>query len=137
MNPASDNHRKTREEHSKEIAEDYVEAIAYLIELNREARVTDLATQFGVSHVTVTRTLQRLEKDGLITTRPYRSVFLTDKGVQLAKSCRERHDIVLNFLTTLGVPQQTAERDTEGIEHHVSEETLKVFKRFIRKSRTE
>ncbi len=137
MNPASDNHRKTREEHSKEIAEDYVEAIAYLIELNREARVTDLASQFGVSHVTVTRTLQRLEKDGLITTRPYRSVFLTDKGVRLARSCRERHDIVLNFLTAIGVPQQTAERDTEGIEHHVSEETLKVFKRFIRKSKAE
>lgn len=125
--------RRTREAHAQERAQDYVEAIAGLIESHGEARATELARSLGVTHVTVIRTVQRLQKEGLVTTRPYRSIFLTDAGRELAESARRRHDKVIEFLRALGVSAATAEADAEGIEHHVSPETLKAFERFLRK----
>ena len=67
--------RRTRAEHSHEIAQDYVEIIAELIAATGEARVIDVARRLGVTHVTVARTIQRLQRDGLVTSRPYRSIF--------------------------------------------------------------
>jgi DtxR family transcriptional regulator, manganese transport regulator len=65
--------------------------------------------------------------DGSVTTAPYRSLFLTPAGRRLAKESRERHDIVVRFLTALRVPPSVAESDAEGIEHYVSRETLAAF----------
>ena len=62
--------RRTREEHSQEIAQDYVEIIADLIAATGEARVIDLARRLGVTHVTVARTIQRLQREGLVTSLP-------------------------------------------------------------------
>jgi DtxR family manganese transport transcriptional regulator len=121
------NPRRTREEHSQELAQDYVEMIAELIVTNGEARVIDLASRLGVTHVTVGRTIRRLQRDGLVTARPYRAIFLTDAGRKLAEESRRRHEIVLEFLKSLGVPDTVAQSDAEGIEHHVSEETLTAF----------
>jgi DtxR family transcriptional regulator, manganese transport regulator len=126
---------KLRDEHQAETAEDYVELIADLIEAKGEARVVDLAERFGVSHPTVNKTILRLKREGLVVSQPYRSLFLTDKGKELAQSCKERHDIVVKFLLSLGVSEKTAQMDSEGIEHHVSEETLKAFKKFINKNK--
>jgi DtxR family manganese transport transcriptional regulator len=126
--------RQTRREHSTETAEDYVEAIAELGATVGEARAVDLARRLGVSHVTVVRTVARLQRDGYVSTQPYRSIFLTDKGSQLAEASRHRHEIVLEFLRALGVPERTAQTDAEGIEHHVSPETLAAFERHLRKS---
>lgn len=120
--------KHTRREHAMEMAEDYAEAIADLMVLNGEARVVDLAHRLGVSHVTVTRTLGRLQRDGYVSMRPYRAIFLTDKGKRLAEESRRRHDIVVAFLRVLGVSEEIAQRDAEGIEHHVSPETLVAFK---------
>ena len=75
--------RRTREEHSQEIAQDYVEIIAELIAATGEARVIDLARRLGVTHVTVARTIQRLQRAGLVTSLPYRSIFLTASGSKL------------------------------------------------------
>lgn len=122
---------KLREEHQTETAEDYVELIADLIEANGEARVVDLSQRFGVSHATVNKVIGRLKKEGLVNSQPYRSLFLTDVGAELAQSCKERHDIVVKFLLALGISEMTAEMDAEGIEHHVSKETLSAFKKFI------
>jgi DtxR family manganese transport transcriptional regulator len=113
-----------------EMAQDYVEAIAELATAHGEARAVDLARRFGVTHVTVTRTLERLQRDGYITTRPYRAIFLTEQGSKLAEESRQRHEIVLEFLRKLGVPEEIAQTDAEGIEHHVSPETLALFKKF-------
>jgi len=121
------NPRRTREEHSQELAQDYVEMIAELIVTNGEARVIDLASRLGVTHVTVGRTIRRLQRDGLVTARPYRAIFLTDAGRKLAEESRRRHEIVLEFLKSLGVPDAVAQSDAEGIEHHVSQETLAAF----------
>ena len=119
----------TRRARRKEIAEDYVELIDDLIEANGEARLVEIARRMGVTHMTASKAVARLQRDGLVTTRPYRSIFLTGKGRKMALRSRRRHQIVLDFLKTIGVSNETARRDAEGIEHHVSEETLRAFTR--------
>jgi DtxR family manganese transport transcriptional regulator len=124
-------HQRTRHDHSTEAAEDYVEAIAEIVAEQGECRVEDLRKHFSVSHVTVSRILQRLLREGLVQKKPYRPVSLTAKGQRLATSSRKRHEIVLQFLIKLGVSTRTAEIDAEGIEHHVSKETLTLMKKFV------
>ncbi|MFN0137670.1 MAG: manganese-binding transcriptional regulator MntR [Phycisphaerae bacterium] len=126
-------HRRTRKAHHTEIAEDYCEVIARLIDAHGEARAVDIARTLGVTHVTVVRTVARLQKAGLVTSQPYRAIFLTDAGRQLADDSRRRHDAVVRFLIALGVSPRTAETDAEGIEHHVSAETLEAFENFTRR----
>ncbi|RRJ96290.1 manganese-binding transcriptional regulator MntR [Opitutaceae bacterium TAV4] len=130
----ADGLRSTREAHARETAEDYVEAIAELIAETGEARVTDLAKKFGVTHVTVNRTVARLQRLGYVTSLPYRSIFLTDLGRETATASRRRHEIVVEFLRLQGVPEAAAQRDAEGIEHHVSAETLAVFERALKRA---
>ncbi|MBM3822816.1 MAG: manganese-binding transcriptional regulator MntR [Verrucomicrobia bacterium] len=124
-------HRKTRRDNASEVAEDYVEAIAGLLQAHGEARGVDLARHFGVSPVTVIHTIARLKKSGLVRNEPYRAIFLTDKGRQLAIHCQKRHELVSAFLCALGVPAPVADQDAEGIEHHVSAETLAAFKSWM------
>ncbi len=126
--------QQTRLQHAQERAQDYVEAIADLIAGRGEARATDLAKSLGVTHVTVIRTVQRLKREGLVTTQPYRSIFLTDSGRRLAGKARARHEKVVAFLEALGVPASTARADAEGIEHHVSAETLGAMEKFLREA---
>lgn len=127
-------HRRTREAHSLEIAEDYVEVVADLIATQGEARAIDIARRMGVTHVTVTKTVARLQRAGLLTNRPYRSIFLTDKGREMATEARRRHEVVVRFLKAVGVSEENALSDAEGIEHHVSAETLATFERFTRRA---
>ena len=123
--------QRTREENAQETAQDYVEMIAELIAATGEARVTDLARRLGVTHVTVNRTIQRLQRNGLVTALPYRSIFLTDAGRKLSEESRRRHEIVGGFLKSLGVPDTIALADAEGMEHHVSKETLAAFRKHL------
>ena len=124
---------RIRRAHQSEVAEDYVEMIAELIAETGEARTVDLAARFGVTSPTVNAIIQRLQREGLVETRPYRSIFLTAAGQALADKARDRHRIVRDFLLTIGVPETIAEEDAEGIEHHVSPETLAVFAKIINK----
>jgi DtxR family manganese transport transcriptional regulator len=133
--PLARNPRRTRQEHSQETAQDYVEMIAELIDATGEARVIDLARRLGVTHVTVSRTLQRLRRDGLITSLPYRAIFLTAAGKRLSDESRHRHEVVVEFLQSIGVPDAVAHSDAEGIEHHVSRETLAAFEKQLKKRR--
>jgi DtxR family manganese transport transcriptional regulator len=136
VRPASqqaENLRRSRRDRASEIAQDYVEAIADLSLSLGEARVTDLARRLGVTHVTVNRTLARLCQAGYVSTRPYRAIFLTDTGRKLAEETKQRHETVVAFLRSLGVPERAAEMDAEGIEHHVSPETLAAFERKLKK----
>ncbi|KUO56658.1 MAG: manganese transporter [Alphaproteobacteria bacterium BRH_c36] len=126
--------QRVRAAHQTEVAEDYVELIAQLIDETGEARVVDLAGWLGVTNATVNNTIQRLQRDGLVTTKPYRSIFLTDAGRDLAVESRKRHDIVREFLMALGVDAETADIDAEGIEHHVSDATLEAFATYLARS---
>ena len=120
---------RIRKAHQSEVAEDYVELIADLIDENGEARTVDLAARFGVTSPTVNAIIQRLVREDLVETKPYRSIFLTEKGMALAEASRQRHKIVRDFLVSIGVPEAIAEEDAEGVEHHVSPETLDIFAR--------
>ena len=130
----ADGHRRTRSDHAGETAADYVELIDDLIKSLGEARAVDLARHLGVTQVTVTNTIERLKREGLVTSKPYRSVFLTPKGRRLAASTRRRHQLVLQFLLALGVPRCDAEIDAEGIEHHLSKKTLAAMRAFVEQS---
>jgi DtxR family manganese transport transcriptional regulator len=128
----AENLSQTRLEHAHEIAEDYVEAIADLVTESGEARVVDLAKRLGVTHVTVNRTIARLQKAGYVTAKPYRAIFLTTSGRDLAATCKSRHETVVEFLRSLGISERVAQMDAEGIEHHVSAETLAAFERSLK-----
>ncbi len=122
---------RVREAHQTELAEDYVELIADLIEVHGEARAADLANRLGVAAPTVNKTIQRLSQQGLVISQPYRSIFLTEDGRALAEAARQRHVLVRDFLLWIGVDSDTAEGDAEGIEHHVSRTTLRAFARML------
>ncbi len=126
---------RVRTAQQTEKAEDYVEMIDDLINAYGEARVVEMAQRFGVSHPTVNKVVKRLQREGLVHTRPYRSIFLTEEGHQLAEVSRKRHQIVLNFLRAIGVSERAAELDAEGIEHYVSDETLAAFARVAAKAK--
>ncbi len=126
--------KRTRDDHASETAEDYVEAVAELLQSSGECRISMLAQKFGVSHVTASRIVRRLDREGLLDAPPRKPIQLSPKGVALAERSRARHELVFSFLRALGVSKKTAEIDAEGIEHHVSKETLLKMKEFIRDS---
>ena len=119
----------TRKHHHKENAEDYTELIADLIASEGEARTCEIAKQMGVSHVTVVKILKRLQEEELITTAPHKPIRLTEHGKKLAANCKRRHEILLRWLLAIGVPEEIAVIDVEGMEHHISPETLEAIQR--------
>ncbi len=122
---------KARSAQSVALTEDYVELIADLLATGGEARLVDIARRLGVSHPTAVKSIRRLKREGLATSLPYRGVFLTQAGRELAERVRTRHRIVVELLRAVGVPPEAAEADAEGIEHHVSTTTLDAFSRFL------
>ncbi len=123
---------QARAARSATLAEDYVELIADLIAAHGEARATEVAKRLGVAHPTALKCLARLKREGFVTSRPYRGVFLTDAGAALAEKVRARHRLIVDTLRAIGVPSEAAEADAEGMEHHASEATLAAFARFLR-----
>ena len=128
-------HASVRRAHETELIEDYVELVADLIDSEGEARAVDLAHRFGVAQATVAKMLRRLSEQGLIVREPYRAIHLTETGRALAETSRQRHALVLSFLRALGVSEEAARHDAEGIEHHVSEETLEAMRRVVPRTR--
>jgi len=122
---------RMRTDHRTEVAEDYVELIADLIAAKGEARAVDLADRLGVAPATVNAQIAKLARAGLVETAPYRAIFLTDEGRDLADFAKARHRTVVDFLLAIGVDEATAHQDAEGIEHHVSDATLAAMARFL------
>ncbi|WP_255751393.1 manganese-binding transcriptional regulator MntR [Roseomonas fluvialis] len=139
--PPADDHAvrfaRQREADRTATAEDYVELIADLLREEGEARAVELARRMGVSQATVTATVGRLQRDGLVETKPYRGLFLTDAGRAMAEAAKARHDLVVRFLIAVGLDAETAEQDAEGLEHHASEKALVAFARFVAKAETD
>ena len=122
--------KKVRDAHKTENTEDYLEIIAELLNSKGEARIVDIANELDIAQATANKTIQRLQNQGFVKKDPYRSIFLTLKGQELASISKKRHIIVLTFLKKLGIDPKTAEADAEGIEHHVSDKTLKKMEQF-------
>lgn len=121
----------TREHHLSETAEDYVEIVFDLISLKGEARTCDIAEHLGVSHVTVIHTIERLKKKGYLRSKQYQPVTLTEEGIKLASFSKKRHLFLLKYLTALGVPENVAEIDVEGMEHHISQTTIEALQKHL------
>jgi len=121
-----------RRRRAASMLEDYTELIADLIACNGEARTTDIAERLGVAHPTASKAIARLKREGLAVARPYRGVFLTEAGKAMAERSRQRHRLVVDLLVAVGVPLEAAEADAEGVEHYVSQTTLRAFAAFLK-----
>ena len=126
--------KKVRDAHKTENTEDYLEIIADLLNTKGEARIVDIANKLDIAQATANKTIQRLQNQGFVKKEPYRSIFLTLKGQEMASVSKKRHIIVLTFLKNLGLDARTAEADAEGLEHHVSNKTLKKMEQFNKKN---
>ena len=124
--------RRIRDAHTLELAEDYVELIADLIADKGEARLVEVAQRLGVTKAAASTTINKLKREGLVISEKYRSIFLTEEGEDMARRSKRRHDIVYQFLIKLGVSEDTAYFDSEGMEHHISLETLELMRRFVK-----
>jgi DtxR family transcriptional regulator, manganese transport regulator len=122
---------KARTARSTTLLEDYVELIGDLLAAHGEARAIDVAKRLGVTQPTALKSITRLKREGLVTARPYRGIFLTTAGRELAARVRARHRLIVEVLLAIGVPADAAEADAEGMEHHASEATLAALARFL------
>ena len=108
-------------------AEDYLERIHELIEEKGYARVVDIASSLDVKQASVTSMVQKLGELGYINYEKYRGLILTDKGREVALRIQRRHETLSRFFSLLGLDSKTQQADIEGIEHHLSPETLNCF----------
>jgi len=122
---------RARTARSATLVEDYVELIDDLLTSQGEARSTDVARRLGVTHPSAIKTIARLKREGLATARPYRGIFLTPAGHELAHRVRARHRLIVELLLSVGVPREAAEADAEGMEHYASEATLEAFANYL------
>ena len=114
-----------------EIAEDYLERIDALIRDKGYARVSDVAAELGLTRPTVSVMIKRLADRGLVEREHYRGFRLTAEGRRISEEIRSRHAILSAFLTLLRVPEAVRERDVEGLEHHLSGETLATIEKLV------
>ena len=112
--------------------EDYLEVIYELIEHKGYATTVDISNYLNVSSPSVTKMLQRLNESGHINYEKYRGISLTESGMAVAKKIHEKHGVLAEFLKMIGVEEETANRDAEGIEHHLHPETLRKLEEFIK-----
>lgn len=100
--------------------EDHIEQIYLLIENKGYARVSDIAEALSVLPSSVTKMVQKLDKDGYLIYEKYRGLTLTPKGIKLGKRLVQRHELLEQFLRLIGVDEERIYEDVEGIEHHLS-----------------
>ncbi len=122
---------KQRPKHTGELkkmpsasTEDYLERIQELLDRTGNARVVDIAAALHVSRPSVTAKVQKLAAAGYLHYERYRGLLMTDKGMRLASEIKNRHLVLQRFFSLLGLDNQTAEEDIEGLEHSLSAETL-------------
>lgn len=125
-----------RDAQAMAILEDYVELISDLRADGGEARLVDIARRLGVAHPSAVKVINRLKREGLVTAEPYRGIFLTDAGRQMAQKARTRHRLLVDVLKKLGVPVEVAETDAEGMEHFISDVTRRALTKFIDANRS-
>ena len=107
--------------------EDYLERILELINTKGYARVVDIARSLGISQASVTNMIQRLDAEGLLKYEKYRGLVLTTAGETVARNIAQRHQLLTDFLTLLGVDERVIDHDVEGMEHHISPSTLRAI----------
>ncbi|MBO8177410.1 transcriptional regulator MntR [Aeribacillus pallidus] len=104
--------------------EDYIEQIYLLIEQKGYARVSDIAEALSVHPSSVTKMVQKLDKDDYLVYEKYRGLVLTAKGRKVGKRLVDRHELLEQFLRLIGVKEENIYEDVEGIEHHLSWDSI-------------
>ena len=117
--------------------EDYLEVLHELELVEGRAKPARIAESLAVARPSVTKMLQRLDEEGLVEYKRYHGAVLTREGRLAAESLRERHSLLVRFLIVLGVDEETAHIDTEGIEHHFHEKALDALRRLVEKAETD
>lgn len=107
--------------------EDYLEQIHNLIQAKGYARVVDIAQNLGISQASVTNMIQKLDAEGYLIYERYRGVVLTDEGRKIGQEIARRHEVLTRLLSSFGMDPQTVHHDVEGMEHHISRQTLEVL----------
>src|SRR5918994_1055744 len=125
------NHTK-QEDASTARMEDYLEVIYELVQYKGYATTIDISEYLNVSSPSVTKMAQKLNESGHLNYEKYRGIRLTEKGILVAKSIRERHGLLAEFLKIIGVDEDTANKDAEGIEHYLQPKTLGKLENFIK-----
>ena len=118
---------KSTSPRSSAAVEDYLERILELMNSKGYARVVDIAAALKISQASVTNMVQRLDADGLLKYEKYRGLILTTAGKTLARKIAQRHKLLTDFLTLLGLDEKVIYRDVEGMEHHISAPTLRAI----------
>ncbi len=108
-------------------AEDYLERIHELIEAKGYARVADIASSLKVRAASVTVMVQKLSRAGFVKYEKYRGLVLTDEGREVARLIQNRHATLSRFFSLVGLDAETQRADIEGIEHHLSPDTLEML----------
>src|ERR1041385_1558256 len=108
-------------------AEDYLERIHELIEEKGYARVVDIASSLQVKQASVTSMVQKLGELGYLNYEKYRGLVLTEKGKQVACNIQKRHETLSRFFSLFGLDSETQKEDIEGIEHHLSADTVQIL----------
>ncbi len=111
--------------------EDYLEVIYELIQQKGYATTTDISKYLNVSSPSVTKMVKKLDENRYLIYEKYRGLSLTTEGINIAKNIQEKHSLFVEFLKMIGVDDETAHLDAEGIEHHLHPRTIKKLESFI------
>ena len=122
---------KTKKTSSTTSEEDYLEVIAELVELKGYATTLDISRFMNVSPPSVTKMLQKLDEKKYLEYEKYHGINLTDIGKQVADTIRRKHSTLLEFFEILNVGKGIANQDTEGLEHHLNDKTIRRLRKFI------
>lgn len=112
--------------------EDFLEKIYDTVERKGYVRMTDLAALLRLKPPTVTRMVQKLGDRGLVHYERYRGLTLTPQGAAVGRFLSQRHAVLEEFLGFLGCTDPAiVYHDVEGIEHHLSPDTLARIRHFV------
>ena len=111
--------------------EDYLEVIYELVQQKGYATTVDISSYLNVSSPSVTKMMQKLDETGYLNYEKYRGIKLTNEGIRIARNIRNRHGLLAEFFMIIGVDEETANNDAEGIEHHLHPETMRELEEFI------
>lgn len=125
------NKKENDEQQHTDRMEDYLEVIYELIQKKGYATAIDISESLNVSSPSVTKMLQRLDESKYLRYERYRGIRLTNEGVSMAENIHDKHSLLVEFLRMIGVDENVANIDAEGIEHHLHPETLKKLQVFI------
>ncbi|HYJ02620.1 MAG TPA: transcriptional regulator MntR [Nitrososphaeraceae archaeon] len=112
--------------------EDYLEVIYELVEQKGYATTIDISQYLNVSSPSVTKMVKRLDETGYLKYEKYRGICLTQQGIDVAMNIHQRHSLLAEFLKIIGVDEDIANKDAEGIEHHLHPQTLKKLEEFVK-----